>query len=234
MDQQLLRHRRAARQHSHRPARPDRRDQIPPHAGLAHRPPSPRTHRRGDPVRAPARPDDPSDSPLGTYDSGFPDERAYEDWLYRLDRLADDHQQLVAGEQVSGPAADTYRHRIGAAHQQFAGRVLNNIRHARDVVANPLLQIYPGRAMTCVFDPAKALCQLHSTGSDVRRTPDQDDCRPNCQNIAYTDRDIADLNARLAELQDLTADHLSPQRRSTASCAGTAPTSKPYSRHTPR
>ncbi len=151
--------------------------------------------------------------PLGTYDSGFPDEHAFEDWLHRLDRLTDDHQRLIAGEHVSGPAADTYRHRIRAAHHQFAGRVLTDIKHARDLVANPLLQIYPGRAMTCVFDPAKALCQLHTSDGDVRRTPDQDDCRPNCQNVAYTDRNIADLRARAAKLQELTADNQPPSPR---------------------
>ena len=149
----------------------------------------------------------------GTYDSGFPDERAYEDWLHRLDTLVDDHQRLAAGERISGPAADEYHHRIQAGHHQFAGRVLTNTKHARDLITNPLLQIYPGRAMTCVFDPAKALCQLRNDTTDTRRTPDQDDCRPNCQNIAYTDRDIADLRARLGELRELTGDHLSPSPR---------------------
>jgi hypothetical protein len=48
----------------------------------------------------------------GSYDSGFPDEHAYEDWLFRLERLADDHERLTAGERVSGPAAATYAHRI--------------------------------------------------------------------------------------------------------------------------
>jgi hypothetical protein len=91
--------------------------------------------------------------------------------------------------------------------------VLTNTKHARDLVINPLLQIYPGRAMTCVFDPAKALCQLRNGATDTRRTPDQDNCRPNCQNIAYTDRDIADLRARLIELQKLTGDHLAPSPR---------------------
>ncbi len=67
--------------------------------------------------------------------------------------------------------------------------------------------------MTCVFDPAKALCQLQTSEGDVRRTPDQDDCRPNCQNIAYTNRDITDLRDRLAELQELTADRLAPSPR---------------------
>ena len=74
-------------------------------------------------------------------------------------------------------------------------------------------RIYPGRAMTCVFDPAKALCQMHSAEGDIRRTPDQDDCRPNCQNIAYTDRDIAQLRRRVKQLRELTDDHLAPSIR---------------------
>jgi hypothetical protein len=136
----------------------------------------------------------------GSYDSGFPDEHAYEDWLFRLERLADDHERLTAGEQVSGPATATYRHRITEAHRTFAGRVLTNTSHAHDMLANPLLQIYPGRAMTCVFDQAKALCQIRGTQGDVRATPDQDDCRPTCRNLAYTDRDIAALRRQATEL----------------------------------
>ena len=149
----------------------------------------------------------------GTYDSGFPDEHAYEDWLSRLDTLAENHRQLAQGERISGPAADNYRHRISAAQQKFAGRVLTNAKYAHDLLANPLLQIYPGRGMTCVFDPAKALCQLHPAENDVRRTPDQDDCKPTCQNIAYTDRDIATVRQHAAQLQDIVDDHLAPSLR---------------------
>ncbi len=149
----------------------------------------------------------------GTYDSGFPDEHAYEDWLFRLDTLAENHRQLSQGEQVSGPAADNYRHRVNAAQKKFAGRVLTDPKYTHDLVTNPLLQIFPGRGMTCVFDPAKALCQLRPAEDDVRRTPDQDDCRPTCQNIAHTDRNIADVRRQAAELQDLVDDHLAPSLR---------------------
>jgi integrase len=149
----------------------------------------------------------------GSYDSGFPDEHAFEDWLFRLDRLTEDHQSLHDGEHVSGPAADEYRQRVRAGHEQFAGRVLTNIRQARDMLANPTLQIYPGRAMTCVFDPAKALC-LHCTGvGGVHVAPDLDDCRTTCQNIAYTDRDIHHLRERAAGLHDLLGDFLAPSPR---------------------
>ncbi|QWF83302.1 hypothetical protein HUW46_06742 [Amycolatopsis sp. CA-230715] len=91
--------------------------------------------------------------------------------LFRLERLADDHERLTAGERVSGPAAATYAHRITEAHRTFAGRVLTNTSHAHDMLANPLLQIYPGRAMTCVFDQAKALCQIRGAQGDVRAAP---------------------------------------------------------------
>lgn len=66
----------------------------------------------------------------GSYESGFPDEYAFEDWLYRLEILADDAQALDDGEHVSGPAADAYRHRVTAAIRQFAGHVLTSDRQA--------------------------------------------------------------------------------------------------------
>jgi hypothetical protein len=55
--------------------------------------------------------------------------------------------------------------------------VLASHNQARNLVTNRLLQSYPGRAMTCVFDPAKALCQLRAGEQNPHRTPDQDDCR---------------------------------------------------------
>jgi integrase len=149
----------------------------------------------------------------GAYDSGFPDQKAFEEWLFRLERISEDHQHLLQGEHVSGPAAGPYQHRTHAAHHQFTGRVLPNVQQARDMLANPLLQIYPGRAMTCVFDQTKALCQTRASEGDLRRTPDQDDCRPTCQNIAYTDRDIDQMQATADELQQMLSDFLAPSPR---------------------
>ncbi|MER6126867.1 hypothetical protein ABT173_30600 [Streptomyces sp. NPDC001795] len=117
----------------------------------------------------------------GTYESGFPDEYAFEDWLYRIECLADDEQALVAGEHVSGPAADVYRYRVSAASREFAGRVLTKERQARDLLGNPLLQIYRGEGMTCVFNPAAAACQLRGDADDTLVTPDTDDCRRNAR-----------------------------------------------------
>lgn len=80
----------------------------------------------------------------GSYDAGFLDDYAFEDWLFRLEGVAVDEQRLLAGEHVSGPAADAYRYRVHAANREFAGRVLNNERHVRDLLGNPLLQIHHG------------------------------------------------------------------------------------------
>ena len=149
----------------------------------------------------------------GTYDSGFPDEYAFEDFLARLEELGEDQRRLDAGEHVSGPAADAYRIRVTAAHKQFGGHVLTSTKQARDLVGNPLLQIFPGKAMTCVFDPAHALCQLRGVVDDPMVTPDTDDCRPRCLNIARTDRDIAEIRSRRHELADIVADPLAPPIR---------------------
>jgi hypothetical protein len=149
----------------------------------------------------------------GDYGSGFPDEYAFEDFLARLEELAADQQALDAGEQVSGPAAQTYRDRVSAAHKQFAGHVLTTAKQGRDLLSNPLLQIYHGQGMTCVFNPHEAACQLSGSTDDPMTTPDIDDCRPRCLNIARTDRDIATIRARRDELREVVNDPLAPPIR---------------------
>ncbi|MEU9405823.1 hypothetical protein AB0E08_08965 [Streptomyces sp. NPDC048281] len=148
----------------------------------------------------------------GNYASGFPDDLAFEDWLARLDTLADAHQRLREGEQVSGPAAEAYRHRVQAA-TRFAGRVLRTKRHANTMLANPDLQIFPGKGMTCVLDPKRAACRLRSEEDSTRRTPDLDECRPNCVNIARTDRDIEHVLVQIERLRPLIDDPLAPAFR---------------------
>src|SRR5262249_51857136 len=128
----------------------------------------------------------------GSYASGFPDEYAFEDFLGRLNRLREDERQLRAGEHVSGPAAETYRSRVtSSATTRFGGRTIPTERQARAALKHMALQVFPGRAMTCVLDPTQALCQLREPNDDARRTPDLDNCRSACRNIARTDRDVA-------------------------------------------
>ncbi|MCX5203922.1 hypothetical protein OG897_21005 [Streptomyces sp. NBC_00237] len=149
----------------------------------------------------------------GSYESGFPDEYAFEDWLYRIEILAEDAEALENGEHVSGPAADAYRQRVAAANRQFAGHVLTNERQARDLVGNPLLQIHHGQGMTCVLEPAQAACRLRGTIDDPLVTPDTDDCRPNCRCLARTDRDIAEVRQQEVQLAEAVADPLAPSIR---------------------
>jgi integrase len=149
----------------------------------------------------------------GDYNSGFPDEYAFEDFLARMEELAADEQALVAGEHVSGPAAHIYRARVSAASKQFGGHVLTTAKQARDLLGNPLLQIFHGDGMTCVFDPAHARCQIRGSTEDPMTTPDIDDCQPRCRNIARTDRDIAAVRARRDELAEIVNDTLAPPLR---------------------
>lgn len=149
----------------------------------------------------------------GSYEAGFLDDYAFEDWLFRMEGIAEDEQRLLEGEHVSGPAADAYRYRVQAASREFAGRVLTNERHARDVLGNPLLQIHHGEGMTCVLNPAVAACQLRGSADDPMVTPDTDDCRPNCQCLARTDRDITVVQERVDELTEIVADPLAPHIR---------------------
>lgn len=150
--------------------------------------------------------------PLGSYASGFPDDLVFEEWLARLDTLADAHDHLNHGEHVSGPAADSYRDRVTTSGR-FAGRVLRSPRDAAVMLANPDLQIFPGKGMTCVLDPAKAACRLAGDDHGTRRTPDITDCRPTCANIARTDRDIDYLRSQLTQLQATVDDPLAPPLR---------------------
>ena len=102
---------------------------------------------------------------------------------------------------------------MSAAHRQFGGHVLTSEKQARDLLSNPLLQIYHGDGMTCVFNPHEAACQLRGTPDDPLVTPDIDDCRPRCQNIARTDRDIARIRARAASTPKILDDTLAPPMR---------------------
>ncbi|MER7959904.1 hypothetical protein [Streptomyces sp. NPDC096030] len=149
----------------------------------------------------------------GSYESGFPDEYAFEDWLYRIEILAEDAQALEEGEHVSGPAADTYRQRVTGANRQFAGHVLTSDSQARDLVGNPLLQVHHGQGMTCVLDPVQAACRLRGTIGDPLVTPDTDDCRPRCRCLARTDRDIEYVEQQAAELAIAVDDPLAPPIR---------------------
>ncbi|MFF5828945.1 hypothetical protein ACF1D2_27425 [Streptomyces bacillaris] len=65
----------------------------------------------------------------------------------------------------------------------------------------------------CVLNPATAPCQLRGTADDPLVTPDIDDCRPQCPNLARTDRDIAYNERQVAELEETHSNSLAPPIR---------------------
>jgi integrase len=148
----------------------------------------------------------------GSADSGFLDELCFEDWLLRLEQFTEAHQHLADGGHVSGPAADEYRRRVGEVNARFAGRIVHTTRQARNLIADPALQVFPGRAMHCVLNQTTAMCQLRES-ADHTVTPDIDDCRPRCPNIARTDADIDALRADLRRIDDRLDDPLAPAPR---------------------
>ncbi|MCH6472435.1 hypothetical protein [Sinomonas terrae] len=133
----------------------------------------------------------------GDYDSGFPDEIAFERWLERLDRAKGLEEYLDSKGTVSGPAAGELERRVRETQAKYAGRVLRTGRQADKLLHDPVLQVFPGRGVHCVFDRLKALCVRKDA-----EAPHLAGCRSSCQNIARTDSDIADLKLVLEGLPD--------------------------------
>ena len=67
--------------------------------------------------------------------------------------------------------------------------------------------------MTCVSIPTKRYARSEQARGTRPPPPDQTDCRPNCRNKAYTDRDIAALRHEVAELQTAQRTSLAPSPR---------------------
>lgn len=149
----------------------------------------------------------------GGADSGFADELAFEDWLLRSETIADIQASIEAGEQVSGPAADEFLRRVADADRRFAGRVHPTVRTANKALENSSLQVFKGRGMHCVMDASKAACAVTPLGRSNEMTPDIDGCKPQCQNIARTDDDIAELRADADRLEEVASDPLAPAIR---------------------
>ncbi|WP_409239360.1 hypothetical protein [Streptomyces sp. PA5.6] len=76
-------------------------------------------------------------------------------------------------------------------------------------MANPSLQIYPGKGMTCVFAAPTAHCELEPSLDDARVTPDTEGCHPACGNICRTEENIDELRAEATELRSKVADEAS-------------------------
>jgi integrase len=143
----------------------------------------------------------------GNAASGFLDEISFEEFLLRAEQIHNDHQQLQRGEHVSGPAADAYRQRLTAG-SQFAGLTVTTPAQVNNALANPNLQIHHGALLTCVWRPETAACQDTSNADNTG--PAWPRCRLTCTNIAYTDRDIAEVRRHVAGLRVDVTDQAIP------------------------
>jgi hypothetical protein len=147
----------------------------------------------------------------GSADTSWMDDLAIERLEMVVDQINDDLVLLRDGEHVSGPSAAEYRARI-ARVSRFPGRVVTHPRNAERLLARADPNIHHGAAMTCVWRTEIAACRNAKLerGLPTRDGPDEAECRTTCQNLAYTDRDIATMQDELAAAERASADPLAP------------------------
>ena len=117
------------------------------------------------------------------------------------DTIADLQDDLDNGAGISGPAARDVIN-IAARTPRFTGTTMNATT-ARRLLANGDLTLHdnPQALLLCRYKPDRALCQRQ----DANDTPNLDDCRPNCTNIARTDHHATQLRARAQQLDQQAA-----------------------------
>ena len=149
-----------------------------------------------------------------------------------IDQVEHDSLTLAAGEHVSGLAADEYRARVERT-ASFAGRVVTGAGNVERLLEQADPAIYHGQGMTCVWRSATAACRkakltLKLPDNDA---PDESQCRSSCTNLAYTDRDIEEVERRLEAHQAGAADPLAPKPRRDRSAAQAEQLSQIIDRH---
>ncbi|UOQ60657.1 hypothetical protein MUN76_01335 [Leucobacter rhizosphaerae] len=120
----------------------------------------------------------------GTSDSGFRGEVEAEQSLARGEHMLEmidrhDHSELI------GPAAEIAQERLTAfrEHAKFQGVVATDRRQLLRLIGRDDPAIYPDRYVTCVYDPAKALCRNLTGTADEK--PNLPACKPlACRNVA--------------------------------------------------
>lgn len=147
----------------------------------------------------------------GKADTGWLDDLAVERLEAILEHNQHDHALLAAGEHVSGPAATDYRDRVAGAHR-FAGRVVNRVRNVERLLQHTDPNIHHGDGMTCVYRAETAACRTsrQAQGLPIDDGPLEAECQTGCVNLAYTDRDIARLGARLTVINAAADDSMTP------------------------
>ncbi|MEV6399853.1 hypothetical protein AB0M39_34560 [Streptomyces sp. NPDC051907] len=128
----------------------------------------------------------------GTSDSGFRAEVESEQAIARGEvymEMIDSHQH--AG--LAGPAAEEAARRLAdfGERAQFHGQVALDRHRLKRTMKRHDPAIYPGEYITCVNDPAKALCEKARRGNS-EGLPSHGGCLPlACRNVTLTPENIA-------------------------------------------
>jgi hypothetical protein len=148
----------------------------------------------------------------GTTASGFRAEVEAEQALARGEELAlmverHDHDRLA------GPAAQEAQARLReyGRHVRFQGTIPGDRRQFAKLLARHDPHIYPGRYVTCVHNPDRALCH-----SGNQPGPSLGDCQPlACRNVALTTDNITAWRDQLTKLDSAlgSGDMLTPYVR---------------------
>jgi hypothetical protein len=139
--------------------------------------------------------------PFGTSDSGFRAEVEAEQALERgrhLFAMIENHEH----HDLRGPAADQAQARLDNLSRDtaYAGSIITDPKRLERIMRRGDPKIYPGRFVTCIYDPNKALChQRTSDGGGL--VPDLGSCQPlHCKNVALTVENRAALREHLDRL----------------------------------
>lgn len=144
----------------------------------------------------------------GAADTSWLDDLAVERLEMVMEQMQTDARLLADGEHVSGPAAAEYRNRV----ERFHGRVVNQARNARRLLAAADPDVHHGDGLTCVYRAETAECRRILAQQGITLVgPQESHCRSTCVNLAHTDRSISQLRARLDLLEATIGDPLAPQ-----------------------
>ncbi|MEU7354305.1 hypothetical protein ABZ663_28615 [Streptomyces albidoflavus] len=130
--------------------------------------------------------------PLGTSDSGFRAEVESEQAIVRGEvymEMIEAHQHL----DLAGPSAEEATRRLMkfGERAQFQGQVALDKHRLERIMKRHGPAVYPGEYITCVNDPAKALCEKARLGNS-EDLPFHGGCLPlACRNVTLTPENVA-------------------------------------------
>ncbi len=147
----------------------------------------------------------------GTCDTSWTNDLAIERLELVIEQAGRDWSLLQGQEHISGASAGQYRARVQQA-ARFGGRVVTSARSAERLLRTADPAIHHGEAMTCVWRAEAAACRAAriEDGLPLNDTPQETECRPGCANLAYTDRDIAQIRIQATAMQQRASDPLAP------------------------